>query len=50
MGTLLRKEIIQFLGSLTGYLAIVIFLMVSGLFLWVFPGDYNITEGGYATL
>jgi len=50
MGPLFRKEIIQFLGSITGILAILIFLAVSGLFLWVFPGDYNLTEAGYATL
>ena len=50
MGTLFRKEITQFLGSLTGTLAIIVFLTVSGLFLWVFPGDYNIPENGYATL
>lgn len=40
----------QFFGSLVGYLAIVIFLLVSGLFLWVFPGIYNIPESGYASL
>ncbi len=50
MGTLFRKEITQFLGSLTGTLAIIVFLTVSGLFLWVFPGDYNIPENGYASL
>ena len=50
MFTLFKKEIIQFLGSLTGYLAVVVFLLVSGLFLWVFPGSYNIPESGYASL
>lgn len=50
MYSLFKKELIQFLGSLTGYLAVVVFLLVSGLFLWVFPGNYNIPESGYASL
>ncbi len=50
MFTLFKKEIKTFLGSLTGYLAIVVFLLVTGLFLWVFPGAYNIPDNGYATL
>jgi ABC-2 type transport system permease protein len=28
----------------------VVFLIFTGLLLWVFPGNYNIPEGGYATL
>jgi ABC-2 type transport system permease protein len=50
MYNLLRKEIKTFLGSLIGYLVIVVFLLVTGLFLWVFPGVYNIPDNGYATL
>jgi ABC-2 type transport system permease protein len=50
MYSLLRKEIKIFFGSLTGYLAIVVFLLLSSLFLWVFPGNYNIPDNGYATL
>ncbi len=50
MYSLFKKEIIAFLGSLIGYLAILMFLLVTGLFLWVFPGTYNIPENGYATL
>jgi ABC-2 type transport system permease protein len=48
--SLFRKEIKTFLGSLIGYLAVLSFLLVSGLFLWVFPGDFNIIDSGYATL
>jgi len=48
--SLFRKEIKTFLGSLIGYLAVLVFLLVTGLFLWVFPGDYNIPDSGYATL
>ena len=50
MYSLLKKEIKTFLGSLIGYLAVFVFLLVTGLFLWVFPGNYNIPESGYATL
>ena len=50
MYSLLKKEIKAFLGSLIGYLAVAVFLMVTGLFLWVFPGGYNIPDSGYATL
>ena len=50
MYSLFKKEIKTFLGSLIGYLAVLVFLLVSGLFLWVFPGNYNIPESGYATL
>lgn len=50
MFSLFKKEIKIFLGSLIGYLAVGVFLLVTGLFLWVFPGIYNIPESGYATL
>lgn len=50
MVSLFQKEIKTFLGSLIGYLVIVVFLLVTGLFLWVFPGMYNIPENDYATL
>ncbi|MDO8952770.1 MAG: gliding motility-associated ABC transporter substrate-binding protein GldG [Draconibacterium sp.] len=50
MYSLFRKEIKTFLGSLIGYLVIIVFLLVTGLFLWVFPGVYNIPDNGYATL
>jgi len=51
MFPLFKKELTSFLGSITGYLIIVIFLLFVGLFLWVFPETgFNILEGGYATL
>ncbi len=50
MYSLFKKEISGFFGSLTGYLVMVVFLLANGLFLWVFPGNYNIPEGGYARL
>lgn len=44
-----KKEIQQFFGSLIGYMAIIVFLLVLGLFIWVFP-DTNILTYGYATM
>jgi len=50
MLVLLQKEINDFLNSLIGYMVIIIFLVVVGLFLWVFPGEYNILDSGYANI
>ncbi len=50
MISLFRKEITQFFGSITGTMVSVVFLLLTGLFLWVFAGNYNIPDGGYATL
>lgn len=47
---LLKKEVSAFFSSLTGYMVIIVFLVVNGLFLWVFPGDTNVMESGYATM
>jgi len=50
MFTLLKKEIRSFLSSLIGYIVITVFLLINGLFLWVFQGDFNIFDFGYANL
>ena len=50
MRHLFNKEIQGFFSSLTGYLVIAVFLAVTGLCLWVFPGVLNIPESGYASL
>lgn len=50
MVALLKKEISVFFSSLTGYIAIVVFLAAIGLFMWVFPGDFNILDKGYANI
>lgn len=44
------KEISGFFSSLTGYIVIVVFLLVNSLFMWVFPGQWNILDSGYAGL
>lgn len=48
MLALLKKEISGFLGSLIGYIVICVFLIIIGLFLWIFPFNYNILNSGYA--
>jgi len=50
MFTLLKKEIGSFLSSLTGYIVISVFLAAVSLFMWVFPGSFNVLEAGYANL
>lgn len=50
MFTLLKKEISSFLSSLIGYIVITVFLLINGLFLWVFQGDFNLLDYGYASL
>lgn len=50
MFALFRREINSFFSSLTGYVVIIVFLVMNGLFLWVFSGEFNILEVGYANL
>ncbi|MES2810831.1 MAG: gliding motility-associated ABC transporter permease subunit GldF [Bacteroidota bacterium] len=50
MKAILYKEFRSFFGSPIGYLVIAIFLLLTGLFLWVFDGDYNILNSGFADL
>lgn len=38
------------MSSLIGYIAIAVFLVLTGLFLWVFPGNFNILDLGYAEM
>ena len=49
MWSVCKKEFRQFFSSLTGYIAIVIFLLLNGLFLFVFP-DTSLFDFGYASL
>jgi len=49
MWAVCKKELRQFFSSLTGYIAIVVFLLLNGLLLFVFP-DTDILSFGYATL
>ena len=50
MISILKKELNSFLGSLIGYMVVVVFLLLNGLFIWVFPGSFNLLDAGYAGL
>ena len=50
MFAIFRKEISGFFSSLTGYFVIIVFLLVNSLFMWVFPGEWNIFDSRYAGL
>lgn len=50
MYALVKKEVRGFLSLLIGYIVISVFLLLVGLFLWVFPFNYNIPDSGYARL
>ncbi len=50
MFALLKKEINGFLSSLIGYLVIAVFLLITSMFLWVFPNEFNILDYGFANL
>ena len=50
MKSIVLREIKSFFGSPIGYLVIAIFLLLNGLFLWVFQGEYNILNSGFADM
>lgn len=50
MLALLKKEIGSFFNSISGYIVIIIFLVLNGLIIWVFPGVLNILDSGNASL
>jgi ABC-2 type transport system permease protein len=49
MLSILKKELNSFFSSLVGYIAIIVFLLVCGFFMWVVP-DNNMLDYGYATM
>ena len=50
MFTLFKKELASFFTSLIGYLTIIVFLVLTGLMLWVFKSDFNILDYGFASM
>ena len=50
MFTLYKKELSGFFSSLIGYLTIAVFLVLTGLMLWVLKSDFNILDYGFASL
>jgi ABC-2 type transport system permease protein len=45
-----RKEIVGFFYGLTGYIVMMLFLILNGLFMWVFPGENNVLDIGVASM
>ena len=50
MFSLYKKEITGFFSNLTGYIVIIIFLLANTLVMWVFSGQFNVLDAGYASL
>lgn len=50
MIALIQKEIRAFFGSIIGYLVVMVYLLINSVFLWLFPGNFNVLDGGYASL
>ncbi len=50
MKAIFWKEIRSFFSSISGYLVLCIFLLVSSLFVFVFDGEFNILDYGFADL
>jgi ABC-2 type transport system permease protein len=48
MFAILKKEFNSFFASPIAYLVIGVFLLMNGLFLWVFKDDFNILNAGFA--
>jgi ABC-2 type transport system permease protein len=49
MRSIFIKEINSFFSSIIGYVALLVFLVACGLFLWIIP-QYSIPEYGYASM
>lgn len=49
MFAILKKEVSGFLNSFIAYITITVFLVVVGLFVWIFP-DTSVLEYGFASL
>ena len=50
MFAILKKELTLFFSTAIAYLVISIFLVITGLFLWVFNTDFNLLNAGFADL
>ena len=50
MFAIFKKEVIGFFSSFTGYVVIAVYLLINSLFMWIFPGEWNIFDNGYAGL
>ncbi|MCK5816243.1 MAG: gliding motility-associated ABC transporter permease subunit GldF [Flavobacteriaceae bacterium] len=50
MKSILIKELNSFFSTPIGYLVIAVFLIFNGLFLWIFDGEHNVLNTGFADI
>lgn len=50
MYTIFKKEIQSFFASPLGFVIMGLFVLLTGALLWVFPGDFNLFDYGFADL
>ena len=50
MFALYKKEVASFFSSLIGYVVIIVFLITTGIFMWIIPGQTNVLDVGYSNL
>ena len=50
MFSIFKKELRAFFSNAIAYIVILFFLLLTGLFLWVIPGEFNILDTGYANV
>ena len=50
MKALIFKEVRSYFGSIIGFITIVVFLIITGVFLWVIPGNFNLLNMGESSL
>lgn len=50
MKSILVREIKSFFGSIMGYLVILVFLVVNGLFIWSLDTEFNIPNSGFSDM
>lgn len=49
MWSICKKELSQFFGNVSGYIAIVLFLVICGIYLFLLP-ESSILNNGFASL
>ena len=45
-----KREVASFFNNLTGYVVIIVYLLVNSLLMWILPGAWNILNSSYAGL
>ncbi len=43
-----KREVGGFFNNLTGYVVIIVYLLINSLFMWILPGEWNIIDSAYA--